>query len=326
MRKQRLDDWLAHVLKTKTYHLDPLPGDASFRRYYRLHLPKKTMIVMDAPHPESPDLFIHFAEILIKQELSVPEIYEYDLDQGFILLSDFGDRLYLDALNQNSAPLLYQDAIQAMIKMQKISAPLPVFDTLRQKQQLDELFKGWYLKVHLNYDVQDRSLQELDNNLDFILRVIDEQPKVFVHRDYHSRNLMILPEKNPGIIDFQDAIQGGITYDLVSLFQDCYITWPRHVVEGWVLDVHKKLQSEGLLTTNTPFDVFLRWFDFTGLQRHLKNLGVFTRKYHRDHNARYLKDLPMPLKYIHESLDRYQELQPLKDFFAGLKVEQGTLS
>lgn len=338
-RENILDHWLIQVLGTEAFSRTPLAGDASFRKYYRVQrlqqsqdsqVPPETFVVMDAPPPESPQTFVQVAELLRANDLSVPKILQTHFEHGFLLLSDFGNQLYLDALNEKTKDDLYEDAFSALIRIQRCQASLPVFDKKLLKTELDVLFKDWYLKKHMKIDEIELSRikwpeikmnsqvnSSLDPILDSIIEVIESQPKVLMHRDYHSRNLMVLSHKNPGILDFQDALIGPVTYDLVSLLQDCYIAWPRAMVETWVFDFQKRLEAEKMLA-KVPKERFLRWFDFTGLQRHLKNLGIFSRKFHRDNNPNYLKDLPMPFKYIQEACSRYPELQTLGSLFETL--------
>lgn len=324
-REELLDNWLRNILKIAHYQRQPLAGDASLRRYYRIHLQEgESWVVMDAPFPESPLLFVEIAQLLEVQGLKVPRIVASDFSNGFLLLSDFGDRLYLNELNEKTAAFLYEESFLALIQMQNCKSLLPRFDKTLAKQELETLFKGWYLKTHLRVE-DDTRIKALDPILDSVINVIEAQPKVFMHRDYHSRNLMVLETSHHnynrlGILDFQDALRGPITYDLVSLLQDCYIAWPRAWVEDWVWDFQQRLEREKLLSQKISKQDFLRWFDLTGLQRHLKNLGIFSRKYHRDNNPNYLKNIPMPLKYIHEALQRYAELKPLADFFKDLKI------
>lgn len=321
MREQILDNWLNKVLNNAPYERKPLAGDASFRRYYRVFLKEETLIVMDAPPPESPELFCSTAALLEAQGLTVPKILAANFEVGFLLLSDLGDRLYLNELTVETAPRLYEDAMNALINLHACKTKTRVFNKAMMAEQLETLFKGWYLKTHLNFQ-SSAKLEAINDSLEYLLNSIVSQPRVLIHRDYHSRNLMVLDKNNPGILDFQDAVLGPCTYDLVSLLQDCYISWPRSLVEAWVFAFQKKLQTQKLLSENIKKEQFLKWFDFTGLQRHLKNLGIFARKYHRDQNPNYLKDLPMPEKYIFESLERYPELRELKFFFENT-IKQG---
>lgn len=317
MREQNLDNWLNNVLKTSQFKKEPLAGDASFRRYYRVRVDKTEYIIMDAPPPEVPHLFVKVAAILEKQGLQVPNILAANMEQGFLLLSDLGDRLYLHELTEETVDKLYHDALQALLKFQSCQAELPIFDRTFFQRQLD-IFEEWYLHKHLGLQMRAKLPDLFTSVYDQLFAIMLEQPQVFIHRDFHSRNLMVVKENNPGILDFQDAMIGPITYDLVSLLQDYYITWPRMRVEQWVLGFQKQAELLGLLSTTISVEQFLRWFDLTGLQRHLKNLGIFARLYYRDNKAQYLKDIPQVLKYMTETCDRYVELQPLAAFLQSL--------
>jgi aminoglycoside/choline kinase family phosphotransferase len=318
-REQILERWLQDVLKTSDFKRDLLAGDASFRRYYRVCFKNRHYVVMDAPPPEMPHVFAEVAGILQKQGLSVPQIISHHVDEGFLLLSDLGDRLYLNELNDHTADRLYQDAFSAMLKIQQCETSLPPFDRAFLQRQLG-IFEEWYLKKHKAVEVSacNDTLMRIYEGL---FQVVESQPQVVVHRDYHSRNLMFLEEGNPGILDFQDAMSGPITYDLVSLLQDYYIVWPRERVVKWVVDYHVQAKQIGVLGPKSDFFEFLRWFDWTGLHRHLKNLGIFARLHYRDHKSGYLKEIPQVLNYILETCSRYPELQSLGVFFDTLNCE-----
>lgn len=320
-RKALLEDWLNNILGTTEYTCLPLAGDASFRKYYRVQLGHISYVLMDAPPPETPSVFVTVAALLQAYSIAVPNITAFDEANGFVLLSDFGDRLYSHALNVQSAPILYQEAIEALLKMQQCQGPLPSFNKAFMIKQLG-VFKEWYLEKHLQMILDTENLQTLDALSDALFNVIAEQPSVFVHQDYHSRNLMILDEGGPGILDFQDALIGPITYDLVSLFQDAYITWPRSQVEDWVKEYQIKAQTLGILSDKITPSEFLRWMDLTGLQRHLKNLGIFARLNYRDGKKQYLSDMPRLKGYIKETADRYLELNPYKTFFENVLSKQ----
>lgn len=313
-REKRLDQWLENVLATVPFKRALLSGDASFRKYYRVSTAEHSYVVMDAPAPEQPALFVERAEALAAIGLSVPNIFAIDLSQGFLLLTDFGDQLYLTVLNEQTASVLYEDAFKALLKIQQCSASVPYFDDAFLKQQM-EIFKTWFLEKNLKLTITRETEHQLEGLLYLFSEVMQAQPQVFVHRDYHSRNLMVLPTGNPGVLDFQDAMKGPLTYDLVSLLQDCYITWPREMVESWVLQYQDKAKALGILTSYPSRQDFLRWFDLTGLQRHLKNLGVFSRLYYRDGKTQYLKDIPMTYKYLQEALERYPELTFYRSLF-----------
>ena len=318
-REQLLDEWLKYIFKTNDFKRVSLAGDASARRYFRVSIRGENVVVMDAPPPEIPGVFADIALALDQQGLQVPQVIAGDFEQGFLLLSDLGDRLYLSELNESSADQLYQNAFQALLKIQHCRKKLPLFDEPFLHRQFN-IFEEWYLKKHKAFSLSDfkRTQAILNPIYEKLFSVFQNQPQVFVHRDYHSRNLMVLEGKSPGILDFQDAMIGPITYDLVSLLQDCYIAWPRQRLENWVLDFYEKANQEKLLTGQETYSEFLYWFDLTGLQRHLKNLGIFARLHYRDNKSGYLKDIPQVLNYILETCSRYAELQPLLHFFKTL--------
>lgn len=321
MREQILDHWLSKVLQTNHFTRLPLAGDASFRRYYRVQVNEQRYVVMDAPPPEAPQIFRDIALVLQGQGISVPSVMAYEFTEGFLLLSDFGDRLYLSELTEQTADRLYHDAFQVLLKMQQCQAELPVFDGAFLSRQFG-IFQEWFLGKHKGISDPQSSHTILKPIYDKLSETIALQPQVFVHRDYHSRNLMIIEEGNPGVLDFQDAMIGPITYDLVSLLQDCYITWPRHRVVQWTKDFQWQAQEKGLLSGQESEAEFLRWLDWTGLQRHLKNLGIFSRLYYRDGKSQYLKDIPRVLHYIKETSLRYSELTSLWRFFESLGVAE----
>lgn len=323
-REQLLDDWLSRALKTQSFNRMPLAGDASARRYFRLQVDGNSYVVMDAPPPETPAVFADIGLLLAEQGLQVPKVIHADFQQGFLLLSDLGDRLYLNELNEDSANLLYQDAFSSLLKIQTCShKTLAAFDEDFFYRQIG-IFEEWYLNKHCAFtsDECEKTKELLNPTYQKLFEVWQNQPQVFVHRDYHSRNLMVLPEQSPGILDFQDAMIGPVTYDLVSLLQDCYISWPRERVESWVMDFYARAKNGGLLSGQENKSEFLRWFDLTGLQRHLKNLGVFARLHYRDNKSGYLKDMPQVLKYIRETCHRYSELKPLLNFFEALHQQE----
>jgi hypothetical protein len=309
-RISAIRDWLPDFIGND-FELTPASEDASFRRYFRVRYDDHTRIVMDAP-PDKENVrpFIDIARRLESVGLHAPHIYEIDLEQGFLLLSDLGSSSYLSQLNNDSVDRLYGDALDALVRMQ--DAPvrdLPPYDETLLRREM-ELFRGWFLGTHLG--------RPLDALLNARMEVIYQplvasalvQPRVFVHRDYHSRNLMIIDENNPGIIDFQDAVIGPVTYDLVSLLRDCYIAWPRLRVEAWALSFRDAAVDHGTLRP-TDDETFLRWFDLMGVQRHLKAIGIFSRLNYRDGKSGYLGDIPRTLAYVHEVSGRYDELAEL---------------
>lgn len=320
-RVARILAWLkAHGYRV--HAISPASSDASFRSYWRIECNPGTMIVMDAP-PENEDCrpFIRIDESLHAIGLNVPRIYRQDLEQGLLLLGDLGTRQYLDELNEHNADRLYGDAIAALLAMQ-ISGPgaddLPPYDHALLMYEMN-LFRDWLLLRHLGISLSDEQEEMLLQVFEELARHALAQPKVCVHRDYHSRNLMVTETNNPGILDFQDAVFGPVTYDLVSLLRDCYIAWPQDRVEDWALDYHQQAMQSGVLDRARHADPeqFLGWFDLMGVQRHLKASGIFARLNHRDGKPGYLQDIPRTLAYIVEVSGRHEVLSGLHDFVVG---------
>ena len=298
----------------------PASADASFRRYFRITDDQGSFIVMDAP-PEKEDCtsFISIAKLLLSYGLNVPEILQQDLKQGFLLLSDLGDTVFLSELNNNTVDQMYAAAMDSLLQLQKNKTPnLPLYDETLLRNELN-LFPDWYLEKQLKISVSDEQREVLEQTFDVLIKNSLAQPQVCVHRDYHSRNLMVNKHnpQTPGVIDFQDAVIGAVTYDLVSLLKDCYIDWPREKVEVWVSYFYKEALSSGIIN-GVSFDEFLRWFDLMGLQRHLKVAGIFSRLKHRDGKTGYLKDIPRTMDYIFDVLKRYPELQPLQELLSDI--------
>jgi aminoglycoside/choline kinase family phosphotransferase len=315
-RLTQLQQWLDSLSENTYTDLKPASADASFRQYFRVTNNKddKTYIVMDAP-PEKEDChpFLLVTDLIRGVGVNAPDIISVDMKQGFLLLDDLGNKPYLDYLDNDSADNLYTDAIDALVKMQTIDGLLPPYDEKFLQTEMD-LFETWYLNRHLGIELDQAQKTSLDNVCNLLIQSAIEQPQVFVHRDYHSRNLMITDENNPGVIDYQDAVVGPISYDLVSLFKDCYIEWPREKVELW-LDLYLARLSP---TRFIEKETLLRWFDLMGVQRHLKVLGIFARLNYRDGKSQYLNDLPLTLKYVLDTCQRYDELLPLKQLLEEL--------
>jgi aminoglycoside/choline kinase family phosphotransferase len=319
LRLNLLSQWLAAVPvpATRPETLRPASSDASFRRYFRVDgTAGGSYIVMDAPPPqEDVHPFIHVAEVFGATGVAVPKVLAQDAQLGFLLLSDLGSTTYLQRLNQRldqeSAHRLYMDAIDSLVQIQVQSRPgvLPEYDRALLLREL-KLFPDWYIGKHLNLALEPAQAATLDRVFEVLLANNLAQPQVYVHRDYHSRNLMVLDEGNPGILDFQDAVFGPITYDLVSLLRDAYIRWDEEMVLDWAIRYWEKARRAGL-PVNPDIDAFYRDFEFMGLQRHLKVLGIFARLYHRDGKAAYLDDLPLVMDYTKKAAGRYKELAPL---------------
>jgi N-acetylmuramate 1-kinase len=310
-RKQQLETWLQLVL-SQPFTLTTASADASFRRYFRVHLADNTLIAMDAPPPqEDCKPFIKVAELLLEVGLNVPKLIAQDIAQGFLLLSDLGDYTYLSQINTQNASTLYGDAYHALIQMQLASKPnvLPPYDEALLTREM-QLFPDWYISKHLGFELDAKQEAVLQATFAVLNRNILSQPQVYVHRDYHARNLMVTQDNNPGILDFQDAVYGPITYDLVSLFKDAYISWDEEIIMDWVVRYWQSAKKAGL-TINEDFGAFYRDFEYMGAQRHIKVLGIFARLYHRDGKEGYLKDMPLVMQYLRRVCERYVELRPM---------------
>jgi aminoglycoside/choline kinase family phosphotransferase len=316
-RKAALENWLAEILADAPVRIAPASADASFRRYFRVWHGGKTYIAMDAP-PGREDLgpFIEVAGILAEAGVNVPTVLECEKDLGFLLLTDLGSRQYLAALRQGAEPeTLYRDAIAALVRIQAHAGAgterLPVYDAGRLRQEMG-LFPDWFLGRHLGLVLSGPEQALIDEAMSRLVEAALAQPQVLVHRDYHSRNLMVCDD-NPGILDFQDAVRGPSTYDLVSLLKDCYICWPRPRVLGWVDAYRAAAEAAGLPCRDTRA-AFIEAFDLMGLQRHLKVLGIFCRLWYRDGKPAYLADLPRVLDYTLEAAAGSGSMAALHDF------------
>jgi len=311
----RLDEihhWLKTIFPTTDYLLEPASNDASFRRYFRVTVNAKTWILMDAP-PAQEDTkpFIQIGTFLSENGIHVPKIYQRETVAGLLLLSDFGSQPYLNKLNDHSADNLYKAAIDSLIDIQLCPTQdidLPIYDTALLQQEMN-LFPAWFLDKHLNIAIPD-FLQTIFEHLTASALA---QPQVIVHRDYHSRNLMHTIENSPGIIDFQDAVIGAISYDLVSLLRDCYIAWPEEKINQWIHYYLSTAQQQGLLI-DVSIEQFTQWFDWMGLQRHIKVLGIFCRLNYRDGKTNYMNDLPLTLAYVRKISAKYSEFSELSHF------------
>ena len=305
--------WLRDALATSAFRLEPASEDASFRRYFRVHTGSRTRIAMDAPPPmEDCRPFVSVLGLLRGAGVNAPALHAADVECGFLLLDDLGSRCYLDVIDEANADALYADAFETLLDMQcRIgSGQLPPYDERRLRGEL-ALFREWFLARHLGIELDGALSAALDGTFEALVRVCVEQPRVFVHRDYHSRNLMRLgdgdPGRNPGVIDFQDAVEGPVTYDLVSLLRDVYVRWPENRVAGWVDAYRDRAVARGLVDAGGRR--FRRWFDLTGVQRHLKIAGIFARLWHRDGKPRYLDDLPLALAYLAQVAPLYPETE-----------------
>lgn len=313
LRTLLMFDWLENDLLLTVTACEPASSDASFRRYFRVQTPEQGFIVMDAPpSKENIEPFIRIAQLLRQSQVNVPSIFQQNLSDGFLLLEDFGSQCLLDQLNANTAEVLYHSAFDALFRLQSQTpvqqAGLPHYDKALLQRELaifDDWFLGQWLDVHIP-DAIWGSVRTL------LTASALEQPFICVHRDYHSRNLMVLDENSPGVIDFQDAVIGPITYDLVSLLRDCYIAWPAQQVEQWRLAYFDRLRQAQLIDCSA--EQFKRWFDLMGLQRHLKAIGIFSRLHLRDGKSTYLDDIPRTLNYVSEVCAAYPELAAFNGF------------
>jgi len=320
-----LRGWLREHLGHAAFSIEPASADASFRRYFRVAHDSKTLIAMDAP-PDKEDShpFVRIAAWLEAMQINAPRVLAENFSDGFFLLSDLGQQHYLSVLNPTNAAGLYRDAMETLLAIQcgghAYLTQLPPYDEALLLREM-HLFRDWYLQTHLELRLSRMQLAQLDDCFAFLAEQALQQPRVFVHRDYHSRNLMYVSQggRNPGVLDFQDAVAGPITYDLVSLLRDCYIGWPRSQVMAWVADYHRLLQDAGLCR-DVELAQFNRWFDLMGIQRQLKASGIFARLYHRDGKPGYLADIPRTLGYILEVAPDYPALAPFLDLLHELAV------
>jgi aminoglycoside/choline kinase family phosphotransferase len=312
-RLVQLTEWLATLNLVQADSRRPASADASFRRYFRLDvLPElraklgDTLIAMDAP-PERENV----PGLLLEAGVTAPAIVAQDVPNGFLLLSDLGTTTYLQRLTVDNAPFMYSDAVDALIKFQLHSQPgvLPEYDRAFITRELN-LFPEWFVGKHLGVTMTDAQQAQLDKVFETIIANCLAQQQVFMHRDFHSRNLMFLDQGNPGVLDFQDAVFGPVTYDLGSLLRDAYVQWDEEIVLDWVVRYWPRAKQIGL-PVNPDLDGFYQDFEFMALQRHLKILGIFCRLNYRDGKANYLADLPTVIDYVRKTANRYIALKPL---------------
>jgi len=335
VRLQHLKVWLDEQLPAlfKAQDWGPVPpatltaasSDASFRRYFRWEGDGRSFIVMDAPPPqENCKPFVDIAHLLNKSGINVPKIHAEDLTQGFLLLSDLGRKTYLDVINAENADALFADAFDALLAYQQLpmDAPLPSYDVALLRREL-ELFPEWYVQRHLGVEMSNAQRAMWQRISDLLINSALEQPKVLVHRDYMPRNLMH-SEPNPGVLDFQDAVYGPVTYDVTCLFKDAFLSWPEDRVHGWLLNYWQAAGKRGI-PVQTDFEEFLRASDLMGVQRHLKVIGIFARICHRDGKPRYLADVPRFFAYIESVVARRPELGELGELLASLRQPDGAV-
>jgi len=311
-RRAAVESWLAAQLRGARFSLTPASVDASFRRYFRATLPDgRSYVVMDAP-PEQEDCrpFVHVARLLRAAGLHAPEVHAEDLAQGFLLLGDLGTQTYLQELNADNAARLLGDATDALLRWQLATraGELPPYDEALLRREMN-LFPEWYVSRHLGVELSNSQKSELEGIYRLLVKSALAQPAVYVHRDYMPRNLMV-SEPNPGVLDFQDAVLGPITYDMVSLLRDAFVSWDEERVLDWSVRYWEKAKRAGL-PVETGFAEFWRAFEWMGLQRHLKVLGIFARINYRDGKPKYLEDTPRFVRYARAVSERYAALAPL---------------
>lgn len=318
MNDQRLTDmtdWLTTEIDSD-YQVTPLAGDASFRRYFRVNTNNNSYIAMDAPPTrESCRPFIAISKSLQTVGINTPHIIASQVDKGFLLLSDFGDILLNNIITRDNVDIWYERCLTHLLLIQRHaqlpSYPLTLYnDGLYSYYEESSWFLTWYLQQYKQLKLSHQELAELEREIHLIAKAANEQPRVVIHRDYHSRNIMVINNDSLGILDFQDAVIGPITYDLVSLLRDCYIDWPIERVHRWLHRYHQQLSDESLV--DVSFEQFLRWFDWIGLQRHLKCVGLFVRLNLRDNKPDYLQYIPRVITYIKQECEHYPELWLLK--------------
>jgi aminoglycoside/choline kinase family phosphotransferase len=319
-RRAALERWLSVELRGERFSLEPASEDASFRRYFRATLGDgRSYVAMDAP-PEKEDCrpFVHVAALLQQAGVHAPQVHAQDLAQGFLLLSDLGTRTYLQALDAANADALFRDAIEALVRWQLATRPgeLPPYDeALLRREML--LFPDWYVARHLGAELTPAQRESLENIFSLLVKSALAQPGVYVHRDYMPRNLM-LSQPNPGVLDFQDAVHGPITYDVVSLMRDAFVSWDEERVLDWTVRYWERARAAGL-PVDADFGEFWRAFEWMGLQRHLKVLGIFARINYRDGKPKYLQDTPRFIRYARDVARRYSALAPLIRLLDDLK-------
>ena len=319
---ERLDlvtDWVTRELRLSPQRIEPASSDASFRRYFRVFHAGGTHIVMDAP-PGREDVrpYLNVTVMLETAGVHVPRVFEWDADRGLVLLEDLGTRPYLPALKSDGdADQLYRDALEALADIQvrgrDCAFQLPPYDRAVLVREM-ALMPEWFCARHLQLELTRAQGEMLTAAFEFLVAEALAQPQVFVHRDYHSRNLLITDQRNPGIIDFQDALRGPVGYDLASLLKDCYIRWPRSRVEGWVREYRLMMHERASRSAGANDAQMLHWFDVIGIQRHLKVLGIFARLWYRDGKSGYLNDLPLTLRYVVDACPRFPALHALREF------------
>ena len=320
LRTMTLLDWLENDCLLNVENCEPASNDASFRRYFRVKIDGENFIAMDAP-PDKEDIvpFMKIATLFKQANVNTPTLLQHNLEDGFILLEDFGSQWLLDELNEDNATSLYARALTDLLPLATnenlLNANLPPYDEKVLRREM-ALFEEWFVEQLLDEELP----QDLWENVQQILvKSALEQPQVCVHRDYHSRNLMVLPNGELGVLDFQDAVLGALTYDSVSLLRDCYIDWSDDKIETWLRAYFEQLQTAKVVECD--FTQFKRWFDLMGMQRHLKVCGIFSRLHLRDEKSQYLKSLPRTLNYLIKVCSAYSELHEFQVCLARFKAK-----
>jgi aminoglycoside/choline kinase family phosphotransferase len=319
-RREALQRWLQDALQGARFTLAPASEDASFRRYFRAVLDDgRSFVAMDAP-PDKEDCrpFVRVAGMLREAQVNAPQVLAQDLAQGFLLLTDLGTQTYLQVIDAGYAPRLFADATDALLRWQLASRPgmLPAYDEALLRREL-QLFPDWYIARHKGAALQAKQKEDLEGVSAALVRSALAQPCVYVHRDYMPRNLMVC-EPNPGVLDFQDAVYGPITYDMASLMRDAFVSWDEERVIDWTARYWEKAKRAGL-PVDADFGEFWRAFEWMGLQRHLKVLGIFARIHYRDGKPKYLADTPRFVAYARTTAQRYRELAPLAKLLDALQ-------
>lgn len=314
-RMQLIQSFLAVCFPGEQILLDPITGDASFRRYFRFSTAQHSYILMDAPTPaEDCGRFVATQQAFAQSGLVVPQIIAHDLQQGLLLLSDLGDTLLLSRLTDDTAVTWYRQALALLAQVRTISVtssgPLPAFDQAFLLREM-QIFIDWFVLQHLQLTINEQEHAMLQRHFLLLAATALQQPQAGMHRDYHCRNLMVQPDGSLAVIDFQDAVTGPVTYDAVSLLKDCYIKWPTELVQQLSSEFYQSLKASGELPAQISWEQFQLWFDWIGLQRHIKVCGIFSRLYHRDGKTGYLADLPRVFDYILEVTSSYPELAEL---------------
>ena len=319
LRLEQLRRWVEQLFGSQDFLIAPASADASFRRYFRVTRDGQTWIAMDAPpEKENMEPYIRIANMLVQVGVNAPQVLHTNVDEGFLLNTDLGSRTYLTEIDAGGdVDKLYHDAMDALVQIQANgkghAVGLPAYDEPLLRREV-QLFPEWFIGRHLQLNLDTDETAALQGVFDALIKESLAQPRVFVHRDYHSRNLMVAGGKfgtNPGVLDFQDAVYGPVTYDLVSLLRDCYVAWPVDRVDEWLSRFREVARAAGV-DTGPDQKTFQRWFDFMGVQRHLKAIGIFARLWHRDGKPGYLKDIPRTLNYVRVAAASYPELSALR--------------